>query len=112
MSNNPADETETFSPTERWVIFIVIYVVSLIICIIYLYLRIDVKQFSFPIFVLCLIYSSLFVMLNVISMFDLMFSHIKGMVKFFNMVSIFYEVFNWVEKNCGYIIFNLLIAMM
>ena len=112
MSNNPADETETFSTTERWVIFIVIYVVSLIICMIYLFLRIDIKQFSFPIFVLCLIYSSLFVMLNVISMFDLMFSHEKGMVKFFDMVSTFYEIFNWVDKILGYVIFNLLIAMM
>ena len=64
MNNNPGDETdvpasdeikgEIYSTTERWIIFIVIYVVSLILCIIYLFLRIDVKQFSFPIFLLCL----------------------------------------------------------
>ena len=51
-------------------------------------------------------------MLNVISLFDLFFSHEVGMIKFFDMVSIFYKVFNWVDKMCGYIIFNLLIAMM
>ena len=122
MNNNLENETdstssdkikgETYNTSERWVIFIVIYVVSLIICIIYLFFRTDVKQFSFGIFVLCLLYSSLFVMLNVISMFDLLFSSEKGMVKFFKMVSTFYEVFNWVDKILGYIIFNILIAMM
>lgn len=122
MNNNPGDETdvpasdeikgEIYSTTERWIIFIVIYVVSLVICIIYLFLRIDVKQFSLPIFILCLINSSLFVMLNVMSMFDLMFSSEVGMEKFFDMVSIFYQIFNWVDKMLGYIIFNLLIAML
>ena len=122
MDNKPVEETdvpssdkikgETYSTTERWIIFIAIYVVSLIICIIYLLLRIDVKQFSFPIFILCLIYSSLFVMLNVMSMYDLLFSHEVGMKKFFEMVSIFYKVFNWADKMLGYIIFNLLITMM
>jgi len=122
MSNNPGDETnaaasneikgEIYSTTERWIIFIVIYLVSFILCIIYLFLRIDVKQFSLPIFILCLIYSSLFVMLNVISMFDLMYSNEVGMEKFIEMVSIFYQIFNWVDKMLGYIIFNLLIAML
>ena len=119
MNNDETDTSasdefkgETYSTCERWIIFIVIYVVSLILCIVYLFLRTDVKQFSLPIFVLCLIYSSFFVMLNVIAMFDLMFSSEEGMVKFFEMVSTFYEVFNWVDKMLGYIIFNLMIAMM
>ena len=51
-------------------------------------------------------------MLNVMSMFDLMFSSEVGMEKFFDMVSIFYQIFNWVDKMLGYIIFNLLIAML
>ena len=92
MNNIPEGETdaaasdeikgETYSTTERWIIFIVIYVVNLILCIVYLLLQIDVKQFSFPIFLLCLIYSSLFVMLNVMSISDLMFSNEIGMDKF------------------------------
>ena len=49
------------------------YYMSLILCIIYLCFRTDGKQFSF---VLCLVYSSLFVMLNIMSMFDLIFSKI------------------------------------
>ena len=103
MNNYPLNETEssasdeikgeTYSTAERWIIFIVIYIISLIICIIYLFLRIDVKQFSLPIFILC-------------------FSNEVGMVKFFDMVSIYYKVFNWVDKICGYVIFNLLISMM
>ena len=122
MSNKPLDETdvqasdeiigEIYSTLERWIIFIVIYVVSLILCSIYLFWRVDVKQFSFPIFALCLIYSSFFVMLNEMALFDLFFSNEVGMVKFIDMISIFYEVFNWIDKICGYIIFNLLIAMM
>ena len=114
IDSSASDEIkgETYNTSERWVMFIVIYVVSLIICIIYLFFRTDVKQFSIGIFALCLLYFSLFVMLNVISMFDLIFSSEKGMVKFFKMVSTFYEVFNWVDKILGYVIFNLLIAMM
>ena len=122
MSNHPLDEIDTSSSdeisgeiynlTERWIIFIVLYVISLILCIIYLCIRTDFKQFSLPIFLLCLVYSSLFVMLNVMAMFDLVFSSEKGFVKFFKMVSIFYQVFNWVDKMLGYIVFNLLIAMM
>ena len=122
MNNNPIDEIdvsasdenkgETYSTAERWIIFIVMYAVSLILCFIYLLFRIDIKQFSLPIFILCLIYSSLFVMLNVMSMFDLMFSNEVGMEKFFEMVSIFYKIFNWVDKMLGYIVFNLLITML
>ena len=122
MSNKPENETdalnsdeikgEVYSTGERWTLFIVIYVVSLIICIVYLFLRTDPKQFSWPIFVLCLLYSSFFVTLNVMAMFDLLFSNQEGMEKFFQMVSIFYETFNWVDKICGYLIFNLMIAMM
>ena len=122
MSDRPMDEmdasssdeiiSEAYSTSERWIIFIVLYVVSLILCIIYLCFRTDVKQLSLPIFILCLIYSSLFVMLNVMTMFDLIFSHEEGYEKFFKMVSNFYQVFNWVDKILGYIVFNLLIAMM
>ena len=102
MSNQPVDEintsssdeiiSEIYSTSERWIIFIVLYVVSLILCIIYLCFRTDVKQFSLSIFVLCLIYSSLFVMLNVMTMFDLIFSHEEGYEKFFKMVSNFYQI--------------------
>ena len=45
-------------------------------------------------------------------MFDLIFSHEERYEKFFKMVSNFYQVFNWVDKILGYIVFNLLIAMM
>ena len=51
-------------------------------------------------------------MLNVMTMLDLSFSNLAGMEKFFEFVSIFYKVFNWVDKMLGYVIFNLLIAML
>ena len=113
MSNTPLDETdipasdeisgETYSTTEIWIIFAVIYAVSLIICIIYLVYRVDVKQFSFLIFVICLIYSSFFIMLNEMAMLDLFFSHEVGMVQFIDMISKFYKVFNYVDKVCGFL---------
>ena len=121
MNNNTLNETdgasdeikgETYSITERWIILLVIYTVSLILCILYMRHRIDYKQFSLPLFVLCLIYSSFFVMLNVISMLDLGFSSEVGMVKFVNMISIYYEIFNWIDKILGFLIFNILIAML
>ena len=53
MNNNPTDENdvpasdeikdEIYSTVERWIILIVMYVISLIICIVYLFLRIDAK---------------------------------------------------------------------
>jgi len=122
MDNNPGDKTdvaasdeikdETFSTTDSWVIFIVIYVVSLILCFLYLFFRIDVKQFSISIFLLCLIFSSLFVMLNIMIMFDMSFNKMVGMEKFIEFVSIFYKVFNRVDKILGYVVFNLLIAIL
>ena len=121
MNNNPLNETdgasdeikgEIYSPIERWIILLVIYIVSLILCIIYMRHRIDYKQFSLPLFVLCLIYSSFFVMLNVISMIDLFFSDEVGMAKLLDMISIYYEIFNWIDKILGFIIFNLLIAIL
>ena len=51
-------------------------------------------------------------MLNAMTMFDLIFSNEVGMEKFFEMISIFYQIFNWVDKILGYVVFNLLIAMM
>ena len=48
MNNNPEDKTdiasveikgEIYFTTERWIIFIVIYIVSLILCILYLCFR-------------------------------------------------------------------------
>ena len=47
------------------------HVISLIICFLYLFSRIDSKQFSWPIFLLCLIYSSFFVTLNNVNTNDI-----------------------------------------
>ena len=105
MNNNTLNETdgasdeikgETYSITERWIILLVIYTVSLILCILYMRHRIDYKQFSLPL----------------LSMLDLGFSSEVGMVKFVNMISIYYEIFNWIDKILGFIIFNLLIAIL
>ena len=121
MNNNTLNETdgasdeikgETYSITERWIILLVIYIVSLILCIIYMCFRIDAKQFSFSLFVLCLIYSSFFVMLNVISLFDLLYSNEVGMVKFVNMISIYYDNFEKLDKILGFLIFNIVIDIL
>ena len=103
MNNNPVDEAdvvsdeikgEIYSITERLIILIVIFIIGLILCIIYLCRRIDIKQFSCLYFFICLIYSSMFIMLNVITMFDLVYSNEVRMTKFLDMISIYYKIFN------------------
>lgn len=63
--------TEIYSSKQRAIIFSVIFVVSFLISLIYLYLRVDYRKTSLIIFMLCVIYTSFFVALNIISMFDL-----------------------------------------
>ena len=103
---------EKYSLGQRWLILVIIYVISLIICIIFLFLRTDVKQFSLPIFILCLIYSSFFVLLNVIAMFDLLFSNDAGFTKLLNMIEKYYNIYDYIDKCFGFVLFNIIIKVM
>ena len=77
--------SEIYSTTERAIIFTIIYAVSFIVSLIFLYRRVDYKKTSLIIFILCWIYFSLFVSLNIIGMFDLFYGGKKDSKNFQNL---------------------------
>ena len=101
--------SEIYSTTERAIIFTIIYAVSFIVSLIFLYRRVDYKKTSLIIFILCWIYFSLFVSLNIIGMFDLFYGGKKGFEKFSKFISGFYLFFTITDKVLGFIIFTGLI---
>jgi hypothetical protein len=101
--------SEIYSLKERIIIFLVISLASLIISGFYLYFHIDCNKASKIIFIMTLIYVSLFVFLNIIAMFDLFFGNVKGFEKFANFLSKFYYIFSLVDKILGFVIFTGLI---
>ena len=104
------EETEEiYTLAERWIILLSIYIESLLICIGFLCCRIKIKINNCIIFIICVIYSSLFVFLNIIAAVDLMMNNIKGFEKMMNMIEKYYEIFNWVDKILGFLIFNIII---
>ena len=100
---------EIYSLAERWLIVSIIYVISLIICIIYSCCRVDRNQISCVIFILSIIYASLFVFLNVIVIVDLLFNNEEGFEKLIKIITNFYIIFNYVDKIFGYFLFTGLI---
>ena len=98
--------TEIYSSKQRAIIFSAIFVVSFLISLIYLYLRVDYRKTSLIIFMLCVIYTSFFVALNIISMFDLSTGNGEKYIKFSKFISDFYSAFNIVDKVLGFILFN------
>ena len=99
---------EIYSLGERILIFLVLFVGSLIISLIYLFCRVDFKQTYCFWFIICVIYASCFVFLNVIAMFDLVFNNIEGFEKFFKTITTYYIVFNWIDKVLGLFVINVI----
>ena len=85
-----------------------IYAISLAISIIFIY-KVSRKKISKAIFVLSSIYSSLFVYLNLMAIFDLFFNNHEGFHKLFKFLKKFYFGFTIVDKALGFFLFNLLI---
>ena len=96
---------DIYSAGERALIFVIIAVVSIASSLICLIRLVDRKKVSWYIFIICLVYSSLFVFLNIISMFDLIFSGQKGFTNFSKFISNFYTVFDYIDKALGFFIF-------
>ncbi len=101
--------TEIYSSTERLIIILVIYACSLAISLIYLCPRVDFKKASLIIIVLCVLYASLFVFLNVIAVFDLFVGGLEGFNELMKIIGYFYLVFTIVDKALGFVLFNVLI---
>ena len=101
--------SDIYSVGERVVIYIVIAITALVLSLVYLFCRINRKKVSCFIFVLCFLYFALFIFLNFISMFDLVFNNQKGFENFSKVISKFYEVFDYIDKALGFLIFPLII---
>ena len=101
--------SEIYSSGERILIFSLISLFSIVIPLVYLCLHIKCEKKIVLIFLLCLLYSSLFVFLNIIAMFDLIFSQQKGFEKFSKVILKYYEIFDYIDKILGYIIFPIII---
>ena len=107
-----SETEEIYTLAERWIIFTTIYILCLVATIAFLCCRIKIKKNNIIVFIICVIYSSLFAFLNVIAVFDLFMNNIKGFEKLMNMIEKYYEIFNLADKIFGYIIFNILIYYM
>ena len=101
--------SEIYSNGEIALIFIIIAIFSIVIPLIYLCLRINRKKVSWYIFILCFIYAMLFVFLMIIAMFDLVFNNQKGFKKFSKVILKYYEIFDYIDKALGYILFPIII---
>ena len=101
--------SEVYNLSERLVMILVIYLCSLIISVCYLVKKVDRKKTSCIIFIMCIIYVSLFINLNVIAIMDLFFSHKQGFEKLTKYITTFYLVFTIVDKALGFVIFNIII---
>jgi hypothetical protein len=100
---------EIYSIGERILIYAIIAAFAIAGPLIYLCCRINRNKVSWYIFVICLIYSALFVFLNIIAMFDLCFSNQKGFENFSKVISKYYEAFDYIDKILGFLIFPLII---
>ena len=103
--------SEIYSLEERLIIFLSAAALSIIISFTYLFRRITCKKIKCYIFLICFIYTSSFIFLNIIAMFDLMFNDRKGFEKSRKFISKFYEIFNYIDKALGFVIFPFLIAV-
>ena len=103
--------SEVYSLEERVIIFSSAALLSLIISFTYLFRRITCKKIKWYIFLICFLYSSAFIYLNILAMFDLIFNDRKGFEKCRKFISKFYEIFNYIDKALGFVIFPFLIAI-
>ena len=104
--------SEFYSNGERVLIFGIIIAVSFIITLIYLCCRIDRKNISWFIFIICWLSSSLFIFLNIIAMFDIVFNNHQGFEKFAKFISKFYNIYDYIDKALGFLIFPLIISFL
>ena len=103
-------EAEIYSVGERALVFVIIAITSIVVSLTYLICRVDRRKVSWYIFIICLVHSSLFIFLNIISMFDLVFSNEKGFTNFSKFISIFYTIFDYIDKATGFLIYPWLIS--
>lgn len=86
-----------------------LYAFSLIVSIIFLFYHLNRQKASWIIFVLSVVYASLFVFLNIIAIFDLFFNNREEFDRLFKFLIKFYFGLNIVDIALGFFLFNILI---
>ena len=112
MSEEVKKEVKQYSLGVTLGLIFGIYAFSLIASIIYLFCRVSRQRTSCVIFTLSAVYTSLFVFLNVMAIFDLFFNSNDGFNTLFNFLKKFYLGFNITDIAFGFFIFNILISYM
>ena len=100
---------EIYSDGEIALIYTIIAIFSIVMSLIYLCLRINSSKLSCFIFILCFIYTTLFVFLVIIAIFDLFYNNQRGFTKFSTVILKYYEIFDYIDKILGFILFPLII---
>ena len=102
-------DSEIYTNGEIALIYTIIAIFSITISLIYLCLSINKNKLSCFIFILCFIYASLFVFLEIIAIFDLVYNNHKGFKKFSTVILKYYEIFDYIDKTFGFILFPIII---
>ena len=100
---------DTFSIGATIGLILGLYAFSLTVSIIYLFYHVSRKNASCIIFALSVAYSSFFVFLNIIAIFDLFFNNREEFDKIFKFLTKFYFGLNIVDIALGFFLFNILI---
>ena len=100
---------EPFSIGGTIALILGIYVFSLAVSIFYIFYHVSRDKASWIIFVLSVAYSSLFVFLNIIAIFDLFWNNREEFYKIFDFLTKFYFGLNIVDIALGFFLFNILI---
>jgi len=86
---------------ETLLLIIIIYIFSLGLSIIYLLYYVDRKKISLVILIICILYSSLFIFLNIIVIFDLTLNNNEEFEILLNIIPKFYLIFSLTTKILG-----------
>ena len=100
---------DTFSIGATIGLILGLYAFSLTVSIIYLFYHVSRKNASCIIFALSVAYSSFFVFLNIIAIFDLFFNNREEFDRLFKFLIKFYFGLNIVDIALGFFLFNILI---
>ena len=99
---------EIYNTTERVILISILYGFSFAACLIYFCCKVDSKITSPITFLVCLLYASTFVFLNLIASIDWYYNNIQGFEKLMKFILNFYQIFSYIDKAFGFFIINLL----
>ncbi len=97
---------EIYNVLERLIIYLFFILASIIISYVIIRSSIDLKNNPCFISLVCILYLAAFIYLNYISIFDLFFNNKDGFKKIREFITMYYLIFDWIDKILGYLIFS------